>query len=118
MTEAELLAFSQAAKESIYVSRLLEELTVQLDNSQILIQCDNKQTIRLVTAEIAILQTRLRHVDIHNHWLRQEALHNSIERVYMPSAEVIADGLTKALQGSALKPCDDRIGLEVRSDHM
>jgi len=32
-TEAELLALSQAAKESIYISRLLEELTIQLDNS-------------------------------------------------------------------------------------
>ena len=33
MTEAELLALSQAVKESIYISRLLEELTVQLNNS-------------------------------------------------------------------------------------
>jgi len=54
-TEAELLTLSQVAKESIYVSRLLEELTVQLDNSRIHIQCDNQQTICLVTAEIVIL---------------------------------------------------------------
>ena len=37
MTEAKLLALSQAAKESIYISRLLEELIVQFDNSRILI---------------------------------------------------------------------------------
>ena len=110
-TEAELLALSQAAKESIYISKLLEELTVQLDNSRIRIQCDNKQTIRLVTAEIAILQTRLRHVDIHNHWLRQEVLNNSIEVVYTPSAEIMADGLTKALQGTAFKTFVEQIGL-------
>ena len=71
-TEAELLAVSQAAKEGQYVSRLLRELTVELDDHRIVIQCDNTQTIRLVNEEIARLQTKLRHVDIHNHWLRQE----------------------------------------------
>ena len=54
-TEAELLALSQAAKEALYVSRLITELSVQLDNQHIQIKCDNLQTIRLVTAEIALL---------------------------------------------------------------
>ena len=54
-TEAELLALSQAAKEAFYVSRLITKLAVRLDNQRIQIQCDNKQTIRLVTAEIALL---------------------------------------------------------------
>ena len=73
-TEAGILALAQAVKESLFVSRLLAELTVRLDDYHIKIQCDNKQTIRLVTAEVATLQTRLRHVGIHNHWLRQELL--------------------------------------------
>ena len=53
-TEAKLLALSQAAKEALYVSRLIAELSVQLDDSCIQILCDNKQTIQLVTAEIAL----------------------------------------------------------------
>src|SRR5467141_4824998 len=61
-TEAELLALSQAAKEGQYVSRLLQELTVQLDQYRIELQCDNAQTIRLVTEEISKLQTKLRHM--------------------------------------------------------
>ena len=68
--EAELLALSQAAKESLFVSRLLAELSVHFEDKRIRIQCDNLQTIRLMTAEVALLQTKLRHVDIHNHWLR------------------------------------------------
>ena len=72
-TEAELLSLAQAAKEGLFVSRLIKELRVTLDNSRINIMCDNQQTIRLVNADIALLNTKLRHVDIHNHWLRQEA---------------------------------------------
>lgn len=99
-TEAELLALSQAAKEALFVSRLLSELQIRLDDSRIRIECDNKQTIRLVTAEVATLQTKLRHVDIHNHWLRQEVANKKITVEYTASAEMIADGLTKALQGT------------------
>lgn len=96
-TEAELLALAQATKEALFVSRVLAELTIRLDDHRIKIQCDNKQTIRLVTTEVATLQTKLRHVDIHNHWLRQEVSRQKIKVEYTPSADLVADGLTKAL---------------------
>ena len=96
-TEAELLALAQVAKESLFISRLLAELTVRLDNHYIKIQCDNKQTIWFVTAKVATLQTRLRYVDIYNYWLRQEVANKKIIVKYTPSASIMADGLTKAL---------------------
>ena len=110
-TEAELLALSQAAKEGQYISRLLRELTVQLDQNRIEIQCDNAQTIRLVTEEIAKLQTKLRHVDIHNHWLRQEVTRNRINVVYTKSKDMIADGLTKVLLAEKFNRFRDQMGL-------
>ena len=110
-TEAELLALSQTAKESLYISRLIRELSVTLDDDRIRIQCDNHQTIRCVTAEVAVLNTRLRHMDIQNHWLRQEVSQKRIEVVYMKSAENMADGLTKALQQQAFRDFTESIGL-------
>ena len=59
ITEAELLTLAQATKKALFVSRLLKELTVMLDGQRIRIQCDNKQTIRLVTIEIVTLKTKL-----------------------------------------------------------
>src|SRR5438270_4927448 len=91
-TEAELLALSQAAKEALYVSRLITELSIRLDEQQIRIQCNNQQTIRLVTADITLLQTKLRHVDIHNHWLWQEVTTGRIAVEYTPSQDMQADG--------------------------
>jgi hypothetical protein len=110
-TEAELLALSQATKEGLYVGRLLKELTVRLDNEEIPIKCDNLQTIRLVTDDIARLQTRLRHVDIHNHWLRQEVRDKRITVDYTPSRDMIADGLTKALPRQAFDRFKSQINM-------
>ena len=55
------------------------------------------QTIRLVNKEISKLQTKLCHVDIHNHWFRQEVSSGVIKVEYIQSSEMITDGFTKVL---------------------
>jgi len=64
-----------------------------------------------VTEEIAKLQTKLRHVDIHNHWLRQEVMRNQINVVYTKSRDMIADGLTKVLLAEKFNRFRDQMGL-------
>jgi len=110
-TEAELLALSQVAKEALFVSRLIRELQIPLDTRTIVIQCDNKQTIRLVTEEISRLQTKLRHVDIHNHWIRQEISKGTLKVEYIQSADMIADGLTKVIPGNKWEHFIEQLGL-------
>lgn len=111
-TEAELLALSQAAKEGIFISRLLQELGVTVPkSSKVIIQCDNQQTIKLVNKELGQLHTRLRHVDIHNHWLRQEAENGTIAVEYTPTTNMLADGLTKALNNLAFRDFVQQLGL-------
>jgi len=96
-TEAELLALSQTTKEAIYMSRLLIALRLEIDKP-LTIECDNRQTIRLLVEQSARLQTILRHVDIHSHWLRQEVQRGSIHIKWQETKQMIADGLTKALR--------------------
>jgi hypothetical protein len=43
------------------------------------------------------LKTKLRHVDIHHHWLRQEVQQGNIHIAWKPTTEMPADGMTKAL---------------------
>ena len=64
-TEAELLAVSQTARETIYLSRLMKALKLVLPEA-LTIECDNLQTIRLLVDEAMKLQTKLRHVDIES----------------------------------------------------
>ena len=66
--EAELLAISQTAKESIYLSRLMKALNLTVPEP-LTIECNNAQTMRLLVDESTKLQTKLRHVDIHSHWV-------------------------------------------------
>jgi hypothetical protein len=110
-TEAELLALSQVAKEALFTSRLLTELGITLGDQQITINCDNQQTIQLVTKEITKLQTKLRHVDIHNHWLRREISYGKIKVDYQKSEDMVADGLTKALPATKWAKFLDKLGL-------
>lgn len=95
-TEAELMALSHAGKEILWWRRLFK--AIQLDpGHKLTILCDNQQTIRLVTAEYPHLTTKLKHIDIQHHWLRQEISNGNIQIEWVPTAEMPADGLTKAL---------------------
>jgi hypothetical protein len=110
-TEAELLALLQTAKEAMYLSRLFRALSLELDEP-LSIECDNRQTIRLLVEEVAKLQTKLRHVDIHSHWLRQEVQRGSIQLTWQETKKMMADGLTKALNKALFQKFRDMIGLE------
>ena len=123
-TEAELLAASEAAKEMIAAGRLLHSLQVQL-NGPLRLEIDNKQTIRLLVEESAKLTTQLRHVDIYQHWLRQEVQNHRIKVQWVESKEMVADGMTKALprvrhteflRQLRLEDVRCRIGLEAKLD--
>ena len=70
-TEAELLAVLQMARKTIYLFCLIKALTLVFSKAFI-IECDNWQMIRLLVDEVIKLQTKLRHVNIYLHWLRQE----------------------------------------------
>jgi hypothetical protein len=56
----------------MYVSKLLQKLIIDFNDQIIQIEYNNIQTINLITKEIALLKTKLQHVNIHNHWLRQK----------------------------------------------
>lgn len=95
-TEAELLAISRTGKEAIWWKRFFESIKFDTEE-KLVIKCDNRQTIRILNKENMKLDTKLRHVDIHQHWLRQEVQEGRISVSWVPTTEMPADGLTKVL---------------------
>ena len=57
------------------------------------------------------LNTRLRHVDIHGHWLRQEIQEGRISIEWCPTAKMKADGLTKVLPGQKFRAFTKQLNL-------
>ena len=95
-TEAELLALSETARQAFWWKRFFD--SIQFDTKQQTgIHCDNKQTLSLVEAETPRLMTRLKHIDIHSCWLRQEVQRKRITTGWITTANMPADGLTKPL---------------------
>jgi hypothetical protein len=92
-TEAELLALTRAAKETLWWSRLFRNK----DFNELKVHCDNTQTIRLLTQSGQKLNTKLRHIDIYQHWLRQEVQTEQLRINWIPTSDMPADGFTKAL---------------------
>ena len=67
-TEAELLALSLTAKETLWWDRFFEAIDFK-PGHQTTIECNNQQTIRILTSDNPCLTTKLQHIDIHYHWL-------------------------------------------------
>jgi hypothetical protein len=95
-TEAELLALSDAARSVQYTMRLLTNLGFR-PSHHIILKCDNQQTVNLISNANVKLHTKLRHVDIYSHWPRQEVSEGRIHIEWVPTGQMAADGLTKAL---------------------
>jgi hypothetical protein len=114
-TEAELLAFTHTAKEAIAIQRLLEQVNLKLDHP-LVIECDNQQTIRLIKPDQPRIKTQLKHVDVHNCWARQAYQQGQFQIAYTPTAEMVADGLTKILPGQKFQKFVEQLALvDIRS---
>ena len=89
------MALTVTAKEYIWWTRLFKNLRLDLESPVIL--CDNQQTLRLLQKETPKLATKLKHIDIHQCWLRQEVQCGNISVEWVETKKMIADGLTKSL---------------------
>ena len=100
-TEAELLALSHGTKEAKYQCRLFEELHLHIPKIRAF--CDNAQTLNIINKNITALNSGIKHIDVHNHWLRGEAASGTVEFLYIPTHEQEADGFTKQLPSTKHK---------------
>jgi hypothetical protein len=70
-TESELLSLSLAASQMEEWMRFFTSIDLTLDCTPT-IWCDNQQTVGIITKQQDKLHTKVKHVDIHQLWIRQE----------------------------------------------
>jgi len=107
-TEAEYLSNTEAARQAVYLRRLLHQIG-QPQSSPTKIFTDNQGAKAI--AEDKTIHSRTKHFDIRHHWIRKKVQSGGITLRYCPSTEMIADMLTKALPRVKFEYLRDLCGL-------
>ncbi|KAI1004176.1 hypothetical protein K3495_g4031 [Podosphaera aphanis] len=106
--ESELAALSRAGSHHKWWERFFKSVKFNPEQD-IILYCDNTATIlrrycgdtaaiNIATRKAEKISTKLRHIDVHQNWLRQETNRLWLDIRYIPTAEMPANGLTKILE--------------------
>ena len=93
-TEAEYMAASHAARHAIWLKRLFEDIGI-LNLNSITLFIDNQSALSL-SGDVMFHQ-RTKHIDVQYHFLRNAVLDGTLSTFYCPTADMVADIMTKAL---------------------
>jgi hypothetical protein len=99
--EAEYVAASDAAKEVLWLSKLLCEINGQFQ--KLTLYLDNQSALTLLKLSHAGTNGRTKHIDVVYHFLRDRIARGDLKVEFVATEGQKADGLTKILSGSSLK---------------
>ena len=91
--EAEYIAISTAASMSQSIKQIFEELDIPME--VVLILNDNQSAITIANSEFS--SSKLRHVKVHFHFVKELIKQNQIKVSYVSTTDNITDIMTKAL---------------------
>lgn len=113
-TEAEYIASCEAAKEAIWVTRLLTELRLK-EVLPVPLYSDNQSAIRL--AKNPEFHQRTKHIDIKYHFIREQVEKGVISLEFVGTENQLADLFTKPLEMVRFQDLRQRIGVvEMKSE--
>ncbi|KAK8934097.1 hypothetical protein KSP39_PZI014574 [Platanthera zijinensis] len=106
--EAEYIAAAACACQAIWLRNLLEELHHVQDGPTTML-VDNMSAIQL--AKNPVLHGRSKHIETRYHFLREQVEQKTVEVVYCPTGEQIADIFTKALKVETFERLKGKLGM-------
>lgn len=109
--EAEYMALSQAAKEAVWLRRLLHQLGFTQHEPTILL-ADNQGSMAL--ASNPVHHDRSKHIDIQHHYIREVVSSQEIQLQYCSTQKMAADVLTKSLARDKHQHFVQLLGLQDR----
>ena len=106
-TEAEYMAATQAAKEALWLKKLLKDL--KLWDGPLQIRCDNQGAIKLSKHHEE--HARSKHIDVQWHFPRDKVAEGDIAIEYCNTKEMVADCMTKAVPRGVFEICLQGMGM-------
>jgi hypothetical protein len=107
-TEAKFIAAVEAGKEILWMQNILKEFDYQVTSPSTL-WIDNQSCISV--AKNPEHHGHMKHLDLWFYWLRDVVQSGQISPQYIPTAEMPADILTKALPHQKVETCRGLMGL-------
>lgn len=105
-TEAELVAVTDMAGEVMDLQGFIQELGYTCAPPKI--YQDNTSTVHLLQNDF-VSTSKSKHVRIRTFWIRERVQEGDVTFEHTPTDQMLADGLTKPLQGSVFKAFRDAI---------
>jgi hypothetical protein len=107
-TEAEYIAYTSCVKELKWVQGTLGELGNAVELPTVL-WTDSQGAIAIANSEG--YRARTKHIDVRYHYVREEVKSGTVCLLYMPTEDMLADGLTKPLSAQLWSRYLSLIGL-------
>jgi hypothetical protein len=105
--EAKYVASCAAAKEAAWLQQLLVDLIRPIDTVPMF--TDNKSSLALVNGTAP--SSRTKHINVVYHYVRERVEEQQLSFSYIPTAQMVADVLTKSVPKFKVKFCCDSMGL-------
>jgi hypothetical protein len=106
--EAEYMALTEATKELVWMRGFLKELGYE-SNDPTNLFTDNQSALAL--SKNPVSHARAKHIDIRHHFVRDAIQDNVVWVQHIPTEDMTADSLTKALGREKHWRCTTRMGM-------
>jgi Reverse transcriptase (RNA-dependent DNA polymerase)/gag-polypeptide of LTR copia-type/Integrase core domain/GAG-pre-integrase domain/Zinc knuckle len=107
-TESEYVAATHAAKEALWLRSLISQLFGNTAEATTIFS-DNQSAIALTKDHQ--YHARTKHIDVRFHFIRWVVENGQLRLIYCPTADMVADTLTKALPSPKVKHFAAELGL-------
>ena len=108
-TESEYIAMSSCAKQSQWIAQILRDMGFPrfIGNNPYIVQIKGDNQGALALVKNPHLHERSKHIDIQYHHIRDLEARKRIAVSYIPTTDMVADGMTKPLDRIAFQRFKD-----------
>jgi hypothetical protein len=116
--ESEYIALSTCCKQGQWIAQVFRDLGfpkyIGKDTNKVQMLGDNQGAIALT--KNPHLHERSKHIDVCYHYVRDLAERGKLDVAYVPTADMVADGMTKPLQRVAFERFKNQLGVIYEPD--